>query len=261
MFMLETVLSVVIGLAVLPRCVLVIHNCISNLSPAHPCSLRVLLLFNGHSTCLSPGFYAVGRGSENLPFRFEKGASKLTTCHDLATLPSEASQRAQPRASTSAALPPLTAETQANKQAARTEPATGQRATQAQPSVQEEGSGYMSTESDSDTGTNKKTQVRWWQLAGGFMLLLDKQLTKFGGNSAHILQRKAASAGAQTTRDCKGHGRQMITMAFLEEGGYFDVPIQVKVTPGTFLLAHDGMTCQFRNFLVQSLVWCGQLIA
>ena len=25
-------------------------------------------------------------------------------------------------------------------------------------------------------------------------------------------------------------------MAFLEEGGYFDVPIQVKATPGIFLL-------------------------
>lgn len=55
----------------------------------------------------------------------------------------------------------------------------------------------MSTESDTDTETTKTTQ------------------------------RKVASTGAQATREDKGHSRQMITMAFLEEGGYFDVPIQV----------------------------------
>ena len=40
------------------------------------------------------------------------------------------------------------------------------------------------------------------------------------------LQRKV-DASAQPIRDYKGQSRQMITMAFLEEGGYFDVPIQV----------------------------------
>ena len=114
---------------------------------------------------LSRPVYAVGRGSESLQSHIEQGAARHTTYRDLATLPSEASQTAQPRASTSAAPPRApTAETQAGKQASRTEPARRQRDTQAQPSVQEEGSGYLSTESDSDTGTNKKTQVCWWQI-------------------------------------------------------------------------------------------------
>lgn len=66
-----------------------------------------------------------------------------------------------------------------------------------------------------------------------------------------VLQRKAASAGAQTTRDCKENGRQMITMAFLEEGGYFDVPIQVKVTPGSHLVAYVVITSRY-NLPVQN---------
>ena len=112
---------------------------------------------------LSRRVYAVGRVSEVLQSQFEQGASRPTTYHDqLATLPSEVSLRAQPRASPSAAPRPPTAETQAGKLASQTQPAIGQRATQAQPSTQEEGSGYLSTESDSDTGTNKKTQVCWW---------------------------------------------------------------------------------------------------
>ena len=40
--------------------------------------------------------------------------------------------------------------------------------------------------------------------------------------------QKKADASAQPIRDYKGQSRQMITMAFLEEGGYFDVPIQVS---------------------------------
>ena len=48
-------------------------------------------------------------------------------------------------------------------------------------------------------------------------------------HQAHSPQRKVASTGAQNTREYKGHSKQVITMAFLEEGGYFDVPIQVNV--------------------------------
>lgn len=48
------------------------------------------------------------------------------------------------------------------------------------------------------------------------------------GHLFYILQRKPTSPGAQSIRDYKGQSRQMITMAFLEEGGYFDVPIQVS---------------------------------
>ena len=55
------------------------------------------------------------------------------------------------------------------------------------------------------------------------------------GSSAGLLtsakiffaQRQPESPGSQPIRDYKGQSRQMITMAFLEEGGYFDVPIQV----------------------------------
>lgn len=48
-----------------------------------------------------------------------------------------------------------------------------------------------------------------------------------------VLQRKGTTDAdpqepSQAIRDYKGHSRQMITMAFLEEGGYFDVPIQVS---------------------------------
>ena len=139
--------------AMLPCCLLVVHNCISR------ASLSVAFAFQQSLKFSQPRLHAVGRGSEILHSRFEKGVSNYTT-YDLATLPSETSQGAQPRASTSAAPPrPPTVESQEGKQASRTAPATGPRTTQAQPSVQEEGSGYLSTESDSDTGTNKKTQV------------------------------------------------------------------------------------------------------
>ncbi|KAL0034303.1 hypothetical protein WJX77_008161 [Trebouxia sp. C0004] len=92
--------------------------------------------------------------------------------------------------------PPQAAEPHLYKQAVREQPAERSGAEQPQ-RVQEEGSRYMSTESDSDTETNVKAP------------------------------RKPVSPGAAPIRDYKGQSRQMITMAFLEEGGYFDVPIQV----------------------------------
>ena len=233
MLMVKAASNIMVNCPCCPRCLLFVHDCNSNLSPAHSFLLPVFLLFNGHSNALSRRVYALGRGREVLRSQFEQGASSHTTYRDLATLPSEASQRAQPRASTSAA-PPRAPIAQAGKQASRTEHAIGQRATQAQPSVQEEGSGYLSTESDSDTGTNKKIQVGWWQILGVACCCLTSNLLHLVASYSHVLQRKAASSGAQTTRECKGHSRQIITMAFLEEGGYFDVPIQVKVTPGLF---------------------------
>lgn len=128
--------------------------------PRTLCFWPVALRYSVHTSFVSCELYAVGQSSELLPSRFELGASRHTTYHDLATLPSEGNQRAQPRARSSAASarPPI-AENQVGKEASLTEPATGQRPTQAQSGVQEEGSGYLSTESDSDTGTNKKTQV------------------------------------------------------------------------------------------------------
>lgn len=54
--------------------------------------------------------------------------------------------------------PPLPAEVQAGKQTSREQPNSGLPAAQAQP-IQEEASGYASTESDSDTGTNDRVQV------------------------------------------------------------------------------------------------------
>lgn len=74
-------------------------------------------------------------------------------------------------------------------------------------------------------------------LASWFHVTTAQQVV--GSQQYPCSQRRAAAAssGAQTTKDCKGHSRQMITLAFLEEGGYFDVPIQVKVflewTPAT----------------------------
>lgn len=67
-------------------------------------------------------------------------------------------------------------------------------------------------------------------------------------DQSHYLQRKVALTGAQATGDSKGHSRQMITMAFLEEGGYFDVPIQVNM----FLLS-DTVPSQA---LVVVRTWC-----
>lgn len=99
-------------------------------------------------------------------------------------------------AAAAASHPPQAPEPQLHRQVVREQPAERPAAEQPQP-IQEEGSGYMSTESDSDTDTNPKAP------------------------------RRPASPGAAPIRDYKGQSRQMITMAFLEEGGYFDVPIQV----------------------------------
>ncbi|KAL3132495.1 hypothetical protein ABBQ32_009041 [Trebouxia sp. C0010 RCD-2024] len=139
-----------------------------------------------------------GRSSKFPLSQFEQGA---TSSQDQAISPPGARQGTQPHASSSGApsRPLSTAETREGQQISRAQSAIGSSAivaTQAQP-LQTEGSGYMSTESDTDSGTTKQTQ------------------------------RKVALTGAQATGDSKGHSRQMITMAFLEEGGYFDVPIQV----------------------------------
>ena len=45
------------------------------------------------------------------------------------------------------------------------------------------------------------------------------------------VQRKPNSPAAQAIRDYKGQSGQMITMAFLEEGGDVDVTIQVQLFP------------------------------
>ena len=60
-------------------------------------------------------------------------------------------------------------------------------------------------------------------------------------NPMCVLQRRPESPGAQPIRDYKGQSRQMITMAFLEEGGYFDVPIQV----GSAIISH----CRYQEQL------------
>lgn len=140
----------------------VVHDCRSNLpstrSPHD--SLRYFAFCVVICVSFSLRVHAAGRNSKVLLSQFEQGA---TTSHDRATSPPEASQSTQHRASTSGAPSrcPSTAETHESEQTSRTQPATGLPATQAQP-VQAEGSGYMSTESDSDTGTNKRTQVICW---------------------------------------------------------------------------------------------------
>ncbi len=63
-------------------------------------------------------------------------------------------------AAAAASNPPQSAEPQLRKQAVREQSTERPAAEQPQP-VQEEGSGYMSTESDSDTEANDKAQV-WY---------------------------------------------------------------------------------------------------
>ena len=151
------------------RFLLVVHNRNCILSPAHP--VRCQCFCVQWPEWFRLWVHTVGRGSEVLQSHFEYEASRHTTYHDLAILRPEASQSTQPRASSSAAppRPPPTAETQAGKQT-RVQLATGLPATQAQ-SVQEEGSGYMSTESDSDTGTKRRTQVCFWQFVDPFCIV------------------------------------------------------------------------------------------
>lgn len=79
------------------------------------------------------------------------------------------------------------------------------------------------------------------------------------GEQCSRSQRKtaAASSGAQTTKDGKGRSRQMITLAFLEEGGYFDVPIQVKVFPECFPAAPSWYHCCGVELTTQNILsWC-----
>lgn len=99
------------------------------------------------------------RGSRGVPVQMQAGQSRYVSQHEVA-IPCPApkpdrhpSQWRAPAAAASKAqhMP----EPQPGRQVAREQPFT--RPTQQ--SVQDEGSGYMSTESDSDTGTNDKAQV------------------------------------------------------------------------------------------------------
>ena len=99
------------------------------------------------------------------PPQVSQGPSRYTSNHDLPNSRSEArsaNQSTQLRAHGSAAMsrPPLPAEAQASRQTSREQPVGRLPDPQAQP-MQEAGSGYASTESDSDTGTNERAQVCW----------------------------------------------------------------------------------------------------
>ena len=179
-------------------------------------------------------FLAAERGSSASPSPLSEGRSRYTSNHDLANSRSNAkstSQSTQLRAASSAtaAKPPLPTEFQACRQTSRDQPPTRLPAQQAQP-LQEEGSGYMDTESDSDTGATDKAQVMCLrtQISALCCSLFKRCVVKLVTHTACLLQRKPVSPGAQPIRDYKGQSRQMVTMASLEKGGYFDVPIQVN---------------------------------
>lgn len=98
----------------------------------------------------------------------------------------------------------------------------------AQPSqpVPEETLGHMSTESDSDRSPEDKGKAKVTNICAPFQRFFANFCLAVLLSAACLFLQKKSDV-SQSIRDYKGQSRQMITMAFLEEGGYFDVPIQV----------------------------------
>jgi len=56
--------------------------------------------------------------------------------------------------------------------------------------------------------------------------------------------RRDEAIKAQPVRTCKGLARQGLTMTFLEEGGYFDLPIKVAFPHSSDVDADAAAPCQ-----------------
>ena len=80
----------------------------------------------------------------------------------------------------------------------------------------------------------QQTRLRYWACVHRSLHcavpLFKRCVVNVVTHTACVLQSKPVSPGAQPIRHYKGQSRQMVTMASLEKGGYFDVPIQVNQT-------------------------------